>query len=97
MLSLLWQLKSQDGYAQFLSGNDYISVQITQTDDGFDLEWDEGTNLIPKILDDLSIPSDPNIIRQHNAELNLIGVAWLSDTQHIVRDIDGGLLVATGE
>jgi hypothetical protein len=26
MASLLWQLKSQDGYAQFLSGNQYVSV-----------------------------------------------------------------------
>ena len=93
MSSLLWQLKSQDGYAQFLIGNDYISVQIAQTEDGFDLEWDEGSNLIPKILKDLSIPDDHRTIEQLNAEMNLTGVAWLSDRYHVVRGIDGGLQV----
>ena len=97
MLSLLWQLKSQDGYAQFLSDDDYISVQITETEDGFDLEWDEGVSLIPKILNDLLIPYDHRTIEQLNAEMNLIGVAWLSDRHHVVRDIDGGLQVSISE
>ena len=96
-LSLLWQLKSQDGYAQFLSGTDFVSVQITQSDDGFELEWEDGDSLIPKILADLSLPADHDAITQFNSELNLLGVAWLSDSHYVVRNVEGGLQVVVTE
>ncbi len=97
MASLLWQLKSQDGYAQFLSGNQYVSVQISYTDNNFNFKWDSGKSVIPKILNRLSIPVDELTLAQLNAELNLVGVAWLPDNNQIVRDIDGGLALVGKE
>ena len=55
---------------------------------------DEGTNLIPKILNELMIPYDSRTIEQLIAEMNLTGVAWLSARHHVMRDIDGGLPVS---
>jgi hypothetical protein len=91
--SLLWQLKSQDGYAQFLKGSKYFSVQVTHDGESFNFKWDRGPSAIPKILKKLSLPIDAGSIAQLNAELNLIGVAWLPDNTQIVRDIDGGVVV----
>jgi hypothetical protein len=91
MASLLWQLKSQDGYAQFLKDSEFFSVQVTHDGDSFNFEWDRGASAIPKILNRLSLPIDEDSIAQLNAELNLIGVAWLPGSDQIVRDVDGGL------
>ena len=91
MGSLLWQLKAQDGYAEFLNGNEFTSVQITKDGDTFNFEWNRGLSAVPKILNRLSLPSDEATVAQLNAEMNLIGVAWLPGSDQIVRDIDGGL------
>lgn len=91
MASLLWQVKAQDGYAEFLSGKKFISVQIMYSDNSFKFEWKRGNSVIPKILNRLSLPTNDNTIAQLNAEMNLIGVSWLPDNNQIVRDIDGGL------
>lgn len=89
--SLLWQLKAQDGYAQFLTANEFFSVQVTHDGENFNFEWDRGASVIPKILNRLSLPSDEGTISQLNSEMNLIGVAWLPGSDQIVRDVDGGL------
>ncbi|MEZ9235543.1 MULTISPECIES: hypothetical protein [unclassified Shewanella] len=91
MASLLWQLKAQDGYAEFLSGNTFTSVQITHDDESFNFEWNRGASAIPKILKRLALPADEATVTQLNAEMNLIGVAWLPDSNQVVRDLDGGL------
>jgi hypothetical protein len=91
MASLLWQVKAQDGYAEFLVGKKFTSVQITYSDNSFKFEWKKGNSAIPKILNRLSLPADDNVIAQLNAEMNLIGVSWLPENNQIVRDIDGGL------
>jgi hypothetical protein len=91
MASLLWQVKAQDGYAEFLTGKKFTSVQITYSDNSFKFEWKKGNSAIPKILKRLSLPADDNVIAQLNAEMNLIGVSWLPENNQIVRDIDGGL------
>lgn len=93
MSSLLWQLKAQDGYAQFLKADKFISVQVTYDGDSFNFEWDHGSSAIPKILNRFSLPVNKDSIAQLNAELNLIGVAWLPGSIQIVRDLDGGLSV----
>ena len=97
MASLLWQLKAQDGYAEFLSGNEFTSVQITNDGDSFNFEWNRGASAIPKILNRLSLKTDEATITQLNAEMNLIGVAWLPGSDQIVRDIDGGLALVGKE
>ncbi len=93
MASLLWQIKAQDGYAQFLTGTTFVSVQITYADDAFNFNWTSGSNVIPKILKQLSFTISDDIVAQLNAEMNLMGVAWLPENNQIVRDIDGGLAV----
>jgi hypothetical protein len=40
---------------------------------------------------------DELTLAQLNAELNLVGVAWLPDNNQIVRDIDGGLALVGKE
>ncbi len=91
MSSLLWQIKSQDGYARFLSGNEFISVQITRVDDGFSLEWDRGPSVIPNLLDLLPLAAEEATVARLNAEMNLTGVAWLPGSDLIVRGIDGSM------
>jgi hypothetical protein len=97
MASLLWQLKAQDGYAVFLSGNKLTSVQITNDGESFNFEWKRGASVIPKILNRLSLSSDEATVSQLNAEMNLIGVAWLREDNQIIRDIDGGLALVRKE
>lgn len=93
LASLLWQLKSQDGYAQFLKGNEFVSVQVRHDGESFNFEWQRGSSVIPKILTRFSLPVDDANVAQLNAELNLTGVAWLPGYDQIIRDIDGGLAV----
>jgi hypothetical protein len=97
MASLLWQLKAQDGYAVFLSGNKLTSVQITNDGESFNFEWNRGASVIPKTLNRLSLPSDEATVAQLNAEMNLIGFAWLREDNQIIRDIDGGLALVGKE
>lgn len=97
MASFLWQLKAQDGYAEFLSGDKFTSVQITNDGESFNFEWNRGASAIPKILNRLSLPADEATVVQLNAEMNLIGVAWLPGNKQIVRDIDGGLALVGKE
>ena len=48
MASLLWQVKAQDGYASFLSGEDFMSVQVTHSEDHFNFEWNQDKSALPK-------------------------------------------------
>lgn len=91
MASLLWQLKAQDGYAEFLTGHEFTSVQVSYDGESFNFEWNRGASAIPKIMNRLSLPADESTIAQLNAEMNLIGVAWLPGSNQIVRGVDGGL------
>jgi hypothetical protein len=97
MASLLWQLKAQDGYAEFLKDNKFISLQVTYDGDNFNFEWNHGNSVIPKILNHLSLSADANTINQLNAEMNLMGVAWLPGNLQIVRGVDGGLALVGEE
>ena len=97
MASLLWQLKAQDGYAEFLTGTKFASVQVTHDGDSFNFEWNRGSSAIPKILKRLSLPDDKETVFQLNSEMNLIGVAWLPGSNQIVRDTYGGLALVGKE
>ena len=81
----------------FLTGTEFVSVQVTHDGDSFNFEWNHGSSAIPKILKRLSLPDDEETVSQLNSEMNLIGVAWLPGSNQIVRDIDGGLALVGKE
>ena len=91
MASLLWQIKSQDGFAEFLKSDKFFNVKISYSDDSFNFEWNRGNSAIPKILNQLGLSVSDEQLAQLNAEMNLTGVAWLPDSNRIVRSLDGGL------
>ncbi len=95
MASLLWQVKSQAGFAEFLAGDRSVSVQVHYADDGIEFEWDHGSNVVLKILANLGYEPEADRVTQLNAELNLLGVAWVDAENTIVRHPDGGLVVIT--
>ena len=91
MASLLWQVKSQGGFAEFLTGDRSVSLQVRYPEDGVEFDWDHGPNVVLKILANLGYEPEPDRLRQLNAELNLLGVAWVDEGNTIVRAPDGGL------
>lgn len=97
LASLLWQVKSQAGFAVFLSGERRTAMQVTFTDDSMEFEWDSGANPLLQILPNVGLEPTEERLTQFNAELNLLGVAWLDGTNYIVRGTDGGLAVVGSE
>lgn len=97
LASLLWQVKSQAGFAVFLSGERRTALQVTFTDDYMEFEWDSGANPLLQILPNVGLEPTEERLTQFNAELNLLGVAWLDGTNYIVRGTDGGLAVVGTE
>lgn len=97
LASLLWQLKAHDGYAEFLTGDMYNSVRVSADEESFNFEWDSGASVVTDTL--VRLGYDPTIDRvaQLNAELNLLGVAWVDDSYYFVRALDGGLSVYGNE
>lgn len=89
--SLLWQVKSQSGFAEFLCGDRSISVQVTFAQDSINFEWTRQDNVVHKILRNIGLAPDEATITQLNSELNILGAAWIDDDQYIVRGHDGGL------
>ncbi|MCB9706405.1 MAG: hypothetical protein H6711_31455 [Myxococcales bacterium] len=93
MAAFLWQVKSQGGFAEFLSGGSAMSVQLTCSDDSVKFDWRERHQNILSRIGDAAVgraPTDEEL-RQWNAEMNLLGVAWLSDKDYVVRGGGGGL------
>ena len=93
MASLLWQAKSQSGYAEFLSGDTSQTFSVMVEGNSSSYSWEKRPNLLVQIMkDENQVPSFERV-RQLNAEMNLLGVAWLSDDTHVTRGMDGGLRV----
>ena len=93
MASLLWQVKSQNGFAEFLSGEKSIAVDVSFEEESVQLDWDRRSNLLLRIADNVGVALDDSSLRQLNAELNVLGVAWLDEFNYVVRGVDGGLRV----
>lgn len=91
--SLLWQVKSQSGFAEFLSGGRKTAMQVTFNEDSMNFEWDHGPNPLLQILSAEGLEPSEERLSQLNAELNLLGVAWLDAANYVVRGTDGGLSV----
>lgn len=90
LASLLWQVKSQDGFAEFLSGERKTTVQVTFKDDSLDLEWDHGPNPLLQVLPAIGVAITEERLGQLNSELNRLGAAWCDKENYIVRSTDGG-------
>jgi hypothetical protein len=95
--SLLWQVKSQDGFAEFLSGPRKTSLQIRFDGESIALDWGHGTNPLMQILSNVGLEPTEERLAQLNADLNLLGAAWLDGSNHLVRGRDGGLVLVGEE
>lgn len=97
LASLLWQVKSQAGFAEFLSDEGSTAMQVTFTDDSMEFKWEHGANPLLQILPNAGLDPTKERLTQLNTELNLFGVAWLDGTNYIVRRTDGGLAIVGPE
>lgn len=91
--SLLWQVRSFGGFAEFFSGDRSITVEVSFEDDAVNLEWGEGPSLIPRLFADIGFEGDEAEILRVSSELNQSGAAQLDANNHLVRGADGGIQV----
>lgn len=94
--ALLWQVKSQAGFAEFLSGERKTTVQVTFQGDSVEFEWAYGPNPLLYILPKIGLAPTEDRLAEFNAKLNLFGVAWVDEANRIVRSTEGGLAVVGG-
>lgn len=88
--SLLWQLKSQKGFASFLHGDTMETVQVSFKSGNSDLDWKTVNNPVPLILSHVNSPVQYDI-KTINEMTNTNGMAILDNNHSIVRDFKGGL------
>lgn len=93
MASFLWQVKSQEGFAQFLSGDRSHSVNVMFEAGSTSFKWQDSPNLLVQILKDEMQPHDPATVSRLDRQMNLLGVAWLDNGTYVVRGLSGGLSV----
>lgn len=91
--SLVWQVKSQNGFAQFMSGDKAINLRLVPDSTSTNLIWTPIESALPSIHHNLHLDLTPAQLAQYNAELNFFGMTWLSDGSTVVRDMNGGLSV----
>lgn len=96
--SLVWQLRAQDGFAEFLAADKAHRVHVKYgADNGVDFDWETGSSSVVRILDGAGVTATPTLIRRLNTGINRVGVAWLDDGRSIVRTADGGLALVVPE
>lgn len=95
LASLVWQLKAQNGFAEFLFGEEALRLEL-QFDEGGDIEfqWDEGRNAVTDILALNQVEFDAGMLSGINESLNRYGFYPLAHGKLIVRGVDGGILLA---
>ncbi|MEM1450460.1 MAG: hypothetical protein AAGI22_15185 [Planctomycetota bacterium] len=97
LASLTWQVKAQDGFAEFLCGDEHLNMQVRFEDGSANFEWNRGDNPLPRILAAMGLNAEGEDLQQLGAELNLFGICWPTSGDYIVRGLDGGLTVVGSE
>ena len=92
--SLLAQVRATRGSAEFLAGEERIIVNIKQSDNGFELEWDNKPSIVRQIAKDAGYELTDEELSTTNSNLNWAQFSYLDDEMEhsvIYRDIDGSL------
>lgn len=87
--SMLWQLKSHRGTAQFLAGRKAIVLRVDLSNDLPRVEWRRVDSTVPGLLEKLGIEPTERAVRAINIQINRFGFASLSAHGLIARDLDG--------
>ncbi len=96
LASLVWQLKSQNGFAEFLAGATAHRVELTFDQDGeVGFQWDEGQSAVAVILAQVPGEYSPETLTKVNESINRFGFFPLKPDQIIVRGVDGGILLTS--